>query len=206
MFETEIIILRVVNYNEDSLILHCLSPDKGRLDLMAYGARKISKKKFPQIGLFRTLSIFAKEPASGNLNYLTKYDLLSVNDHLALSPTLLEFSAAMANFTLTSSVEGINCPLYYNNLIECFANINSSKLPRSAWTCRLFATFLMEQGLFPEVELSPHQKNTLNSIIHNNSQLIQDLDFKDFQWTQLKDWVIKMVEYAGIILPQPHSF
>jgi DNA repair protein RecO len=205
MFDTEAIILRTINYDENSLILHCLSPDKGNLNLLAKGARRLSKKQFPQIGLFRILSITAKEAKNSNLNYLNKHDLLTVNDHLASTPALLDFSAAIAQFSLKCSYEGIPCPLYYHILIECLGNIDKTDIPESAWICRLIVSFLMEQGLFPDMQLSPQQSNTLNSLIHKDYSLMERLDFKEFQWNSLRQWIIKTAIFAGIEFPPaPH--
>ncbi|UKI33313.1 MAG: recombination protein O N-terminal domain-containing protein [Lentisphaeria bacterium] len=54
---TQLIVLSKQSYRESSLLLAGLSPDCGRLSLVANGAQKLSAKNFPAVDLFRELEV-----------------------------------------------------------------------------------------------------------------------------------------------------
>ena len=201
MIETEVIILKTVNFKETSLILHCLSPDLGKISLMARGARKITKKKFPQIGLFRVLNVEVSPPKEGELYTLAKSDIEIINDHLATSPTLLDFSAAVSQMALKCSHSGSACPVFYNAIIDSLKNIDKSDIPESAWICRIIVSFLMEQGLFPAIDLSPFQKTIINTLLDKDYTLLETLNLQKDQWSKLRKWVINTTFFTGVELP-----
>lgn len=204
--DTELIILRTTNYGESSLILNCLSPDLGRISVMAKGAKKISKKNFPEIGLFRVYSVSLTKPPQGEIHTLKSIDLIQQNDRLASTPSLIEFSGSFSQFSLSGSFEQVPCPVYYNYLIDCLQKIEKSSTPINGWICRLIITYLMEQGIFPDVNLSPQQKTIINTILDKNSDNLESLDFKEDQWRELKNWTLKTAIFSEITLPNTACF
>ena len=201
MIETEVIVLKTVNYKETSLILHCLSPDQGRINFIARGVRKISKRQFPQIGLFRVLNVVASEPKDGDLCVLKKSEIETVNDHLALSPSLLDFSAAVSQLALKCSNRGTACPVFYNAVILSLKNIDKSDIPESAWISKILVSFLMEQGVFPSINLSTFQKAIIDTLLDKDYTLLETLNLQKDQWAELQKWVVDTTVFAGVELP-----
>lgn len=203
---TELIILRTINYGESSLILNCLSSSLGRISIMARGAKKISKNSFPEIGLFRVYSVSLSKSPQGEMYKLNSLDLLQQNDRLASSPSLIEFSGAFSQFSLSGSFEQVPCPVYYNCLIDCLQKIETTSTPINGWICRLIVTYLMEQGIFPDVNLSPQQKTIVNALLDKNSDNLESLDLKEDQWKKLKNWTLKTAIFSEIDLPKTACF
>ena len=204
--ETELIVLKAVNYGETSLILHCLSPDHGKLSIMAKGAKKLSKRSFPQIGLFRTFNAILSKSKQGDLYHLKSIEMLQQNDRLASTPSLIEFSGSFSQFSLSGNFEQIPCPVYYHTLVDCLQKIEINKLPINAWICRLIVTYLMEQGLFPNIKLSEQQKTIINCLLDKNSNNMESLDLKEDQWRDLKKWTLKTAQFSEIDLPNTPCF
>ena len=200
--ETELIILRTVNYGETSLILHCLSPDLGRISVMARGAKKLSRKAYPEIGLFRVYSAELNKTPQGDMYNLKAIELLQQNDRLASTPSLIEFSGAFSQFSLSGSFEEIPCPVYYYCLIDCLQKIETTKTPINGWICRLLVTYLMEQGLFPDMQLSQQQKTIINALLDKNPNNLETLDLKEDQWRKLKNWTLRIATFSEITLPK----
>jgi len=204
--ETELIILKTVNYGESSLILNCLSPEIGRLSILAKGAKKISKKNFPQIGLFRTYKVILSPSKQGDMYHLKSLEMLTQNDRLASTPSLLEFSGSISRFSLSGNFENVPCPVFYHALNDCLQKIETNIIPINAWICRLVTTYLMEQGLFPHIKISEQQRTIINKLIDKKSEGLETLDLKEDQWSSLKNWILKTALFAEINLPNTPCF
>ena len=103
MIDTEVLILKTIPYRDTSLILQALSPSLGKISIYAKGARRISKKSFPSIGLFRVLSATLTEPKEGDLYKLRNCEIVEVNDSIASYPDLVDFATAIGLFSLHES-------------------------------------------------------------------------------------------------------
>ena len=75
-FETEAIVLRVVEHGESDLIVRLLTPDRGRLTVIAKGARR-SIKRFPgTLDVFNRLQVGVRQRRAG-MGFLEQARLLS---------------------------------------------------------------------------------------------------------------------------------
>jgi recombinational DNA repair protein (RecF pathway) len=206
MIETDIIILKTFPYQESSIITQALSENFGRISIIAKGARKLNRRTFPNIGLFRVLTAQLTPPKNGDLYTLKNAELKVINDNIAGYPDLVDFASTIANFSLCSNFNGVPCPLYHHSLQECLNNIQSRTLPFAAWTCRLLICHLMEQGLFPEMNFSAEQQKIIQALLDQNYIAVKDLSIKDKQWQELLVWVVQIAKYAEIELPQSPLF
>jgi DNA repair protein RecO len=205
MIDTEIIVLKTSPYGDNSLIIQALSSAIGRISILAKGAKKINRTTFPQIGLFRVLSVSLIEGRSSDLYTLKDSHLIQSNDQLASHPDLLEYISALSNFSLCSNFAGLPCPLFHHALAECLKNLTLKKMPFSAWTCRLIICHLMEQGIFPEMKLNHKQELLINKLL--------DQDFANHsialsgeEWHKLLKWCVEIAKYAQLELPQSPFF
>lgn len=64
----------------------------------------------------------------------------------------------------------------------------------------------MEQGLFPDINLTKQQKTIISQLIDKSSQGLEELDLKEDQWTSLKNWTLKTALFAEINLPNTPCF
>ncbi|MCH2205912.1 MAG: recombination protein O N-terminal domain-containing protein [Lentisphaerales bacterium] len=206
MIETDVIVLKTTPYQDSSLILKGLSPDLGRISIYAKGARKISKKSFPSIGLFRVLTTSIIQPKTGDLYKLKNCEAIEINDTIAGYPDLVDFSSAIGQLSLSSNFNGIPCPLYFHAFKECINQLKHRPLPFSAWLCRLITCHLMEQGLFPEMTLSPNQKKIIEALLDKDFKASASLNLSNEQWSSMQSWILKIAEFSEIQLPINNFF
>ena len=102
MAVSELIILKKIPYKESSLIVSGLSSEFGRLDFVAKGAEKISKKKFPAIDLFRIVSI-EFNPDKDFLQSVYKAEIIENFDAIAESSASFKEACAIAAFVLKNT-------------------------------------------------------------------------------------------------------
>lgn len=86
MISTQMIVLAKQPYKEAALLLSGLSPDYGRLNLVANGAQKLSEKKFPAADLFRELEVEFNEEGASDLFTAKQLELAAAFDALADNP------------------------------------------------------------------------------------------------------------------------
>ena len=83
MISTQIIVLAKQPYRENALLLSGLSPDYGKLNLVANGAQQLSEKKFPAADLFRELDVEFNEEGASDLFTAKQLELATAFDALA---------------------------------------------------------------------------------------------------------------------------
>jgi DNA repair protein RecO (recombination protein O) len=101
--QTEALLLRAVDFGESDRIVHLLSPDVGRLSVIAKGARR-SVRRFPgTLDLFNHLSISVRRRQRGSMGFLEQARLISPflelrahTTRYALASYLLELLGRMA--------------------------------------------------------------------------------------------------------------
>ena len=206
MIDTEVLILKTIRFRDTGLILQALSPSLGKISIYAKGARRISKKNFPAIGLFRVLSTTLVEPKGGDLYKLRSCEIVEINDSIAGYPDLVDFATAIGLFSLHESFSNVPCPLYFHTLKECLSQLCNRQLPFSGWICRLLTCHLMEHGLFPELQLNNSQKKTLGALISDNYTSLVLLNYNNLQWEELQKWILKIAAFAEIQLPNSPFF
>jgi DNA repair protein RecO (recombination protein O) len=99
----EALLLRTVDYGESDRIVHLLSPDVGRLSVIAKGARR-SVRRFPgTLDLFNHLRISVQRRRRGSMGFLEQATLISPflelrahTSRYALASYLLELLGRMA--------------------------------------------------------------------------------------------------------------
>lgn len=156
--QSEFIILRKTPYRENALILAGLSPDFGKLEVIAYGAAGSAKpNSFPVADLFRVLSVTLKdcdlEREKNGL--LTAGDLELIEDFPDLPRKLdnMKFISKIGGFLLRNSAFESPLPLVYDSLRNILRILSGNGI----WSQREAAviiklTFLYENGLLPEPE------------------------------------------------------
>ncbi|HJO95185.1 MAG TPA: recombination protein O N-terminal domain-containing protein [Victivallales bacterium] len=188
---TEVIILRKIPYSETSLIINSLSPEYGRLDFIIKGARRISKKSFPEIDIFRKLKIEFKEIAmSKNLISPLSFDLIEDNDRIAGYPEAISRIYKIISFILKNIHAGVSCRFVYDAFDNMLCKTSEGK-EYPFFLIKLI--YLYENGLLPN-ELSVSDKDNKNKKILNlliNSAIgkIDTLKLPDEYVQSLNKWV-----------------
>lgn len=110
--QTDFLVLRKIPYSETSLVVAGLSNTQGHLRFMVRGARKISGKKMPVVDIFRLIHV--KYAAGKNdLHTWRDGELIANYGDVARDLGLCETAAWLARFTLTHSLEGVDCQHFF---------------------------------------------------------------------------------------------
>ena len=192
---TQYIVLAKKPYRESALLLSGVSPDAGRLDLVAHGARKTDAKHMPEIDLFRELEVEYDDRGSGDLHPLR--ECVTVNDFSALAdnPRHFLFAGRMAAFLLRNSRPELPLPLVYDTLrsvLDNLARADGWDMVRCAVVFK--SSFLYENGLLPE-NVGERQSAFLEQLIDagvNGSELPP---CRPEYWASLNEWLNRMMDY-----------
>ena len=156
--QSEFIVLRKTPYRENALVLSGISPDFGKLEVIAYGAVGSSKpNSFPVADIYRVLSVTLKDNdlEQGKNGLLAAKDIELIEDFPDLPRKLdnLKFIGKIGGFLLRNTVFESPLPLVYDALRSLLRILSNNEV----WSQREAAiviklTFLYENGLLPEPE------------------------------------------------------
>lgn len=155
--KTNLIVLRRTDYRESDLVISAVSPDFGRLDLIAGGARTINGKKFPVVDLFCELEV-EFTPSEDGLGRLKKAELLTSFASVAEQLAIFRLAGKIAGLVLKHAAPELPMALSYDalrNVLGSLALYAAGKpalwLPDAAGVVIKMA-LLQEAGLLPEFD------------------------------------------------------
>ena len=203
---TDVIVLRKMPYQESSLILGTLSAEFGRIDLIAKGARKLSKKHFPAFDLFREVQVTFPHNGKDNLHNATNAELIQSNDSLANIPESFETAIKIADFILKNSAPDLPSPLLYDAMRNILRNWalqgDKQEFPWTRQQCSVIikTSYLYENGLLPdlgepETKQSYQQQQIIESIIECGNEGAQLPKLDNFWWLQLNKWLNQLIKH-----------
>ncbi len=203
---TNVIILRKMPYKESSLILGALSAEFGKIDLIARGARKLSKKQFPAFDLFREVQITFPNNAKSNLHTATNAELIKSNDSLANIPENFEAAVKTGDFILKNSVPNLPSPLVYEAMRNILRNWalqgEKEKFPWTRRQCSVIikTSYLYENGLLPglaepETEQAYQQQRIIEAVIESGNEGTSLPPLDDAWWIQLNKWLNQLIKH-----------
>ena len=162
--ETEIIVLRVVNYSESSQIIEAISPEFGRLNLIAKGARKLIKNSIgsPFDVMCRAkISFIPKNIESLELvksNTITSYST-------GLRKNLASWYAGVLMIEIVKSIIQARNPepVLYKSLRRSLNGIDSGADYRIA-LLYFFSRVLLALGVSPQVQGCEKTQKSLQTV------------------------------------------
>lgn len=201
MINTNIIVLRKTHYSESSLIISALSAEFGRLDFIVRGAKRIEKRKFPQVDLFRELNVVFRE-SSREMHGITEAELVREHDRIASSIENYRTAHEIASFVLRNSHPGIQCQKLYLALRNSFALLCSGEAhPQTAAILKL--VYLHENGLLGTHghadEAEKKRQRGLRIIIRDIIVKNSITPFTQQYWNSLSEWLDAMCRYHGLM-------
>ena len=157
MERTTVIILRKTVIREADAMLSAVSPDWGKLELIAYGALSISGKKFPVLDCFNELEI-GFEPSEKDICKLHDAELITSFAPVADRLDIYRLSSKIANFVLKNSAPELPMAIVYDTLRHVLGNLALNASGQSAlWSPEACGAViklacLQENGLLPEFD------------------------------------------------------
>ncbi len=199
MIATQMIVLAKQPYKESALLLSGLSPDYGRLNLVAHGAQKLSEKKFPAADLFRELDVEFEETGSGDLFTAKSIELATPFDALADNSKHYQLAGRIAGFLLNNAVPALPLPLTYDALRCIFEQLTLPDGASERWTMEQCAvviriTYLYENGLLPESE-DPKRNEFLENLVAAGVESSPLPECAPAYWHTLNQWLASLCEF-----------
>ena len=199
MISTQMIVLAKQPYKETSLLLSGLSPDYGRLNLVANGAQRLSEKQFPAADLFRELDVEFNEEGASDLFTARQLDLAASFDALADNPKHFQLAGRIGGFLLKNSAPAVPLPLTYDAL-RCI--LEQLSLPGDApgrWTMEQCAvviriTYLYENGLLPEAS-SAKEGDFLENLVAAGVECSPLPECNPEYWKTLNRWLSGLCDF-----------
>lgn len=206
LVSSNVIVLRKMPYKESSLILGTLSAEFGKIDLIAKGARKLSKKQFPAFDLFREVQVSFSNTGKDNLHTAINAELIRSNDALANIPENFETAGKIADFILKNSAPDLPSPLVYDALRNILRNWalegDKQDFPWTRQQCSVIikTSYLYENGLLPdlgepETKQAYQQQRIIEKIIECGNEGTPLPDLSDFWWSQLNKWLNQLIKH-----------
>jgi DNA repair protein RecO len=196
MISTPVLVLRKTPYGESSLIAATLSSEHGRLDFMIKGAKQLSKKKYPQVDLFREIEVDFNYKSSG-LNTLHSVEILNTFDGIANFPANYLRACETATFILRNSQSMLPSPEVYSALKTAFSALGKSKtlIP---WTELVKLVYLDEHGYLPkDLELSgdSRKKDVMEKLLSSIVSGSPLPNYPQETWQKLSEWIETLCRY-----------
>ena len=202
---TNVLILRKMPYKESSLILGTLSAEFGKIELIAKGARKLSKKQFPAFDLFREVQVTFPNTGKDGLHTATNAEIIRSNDSLANVPQNYETALKIGDFILKNSVPDLPSPLIYEAMKNILHNWalegKKQEYPWSNIQCSVIikTSYLYENGLLPELddpenETAYHHQQIIERIIECGNEGTPLPNLNDAWWKQLNKWLNHLIK------------
>lgn len=173
---SEALVLRLTPYSESSMVAATLTPEHGQVHLMCAGARKLGRRTFPALDLYRRVEVVYR-PGRSDLHTATEFTLLAAHDALARQPGCYRVAAWLAQFALRNTLEGAPGPQLFAALDAAFARLAEpfaadAPAPSGGDPLRLNATtvgvcfvLLAEHGLLPDLSAQPARQQQLAALL-----------------------------------------
>ncbi len=202
IIETDFLVLRKTPYSDTSLIVAGLAPDRGQVHLLARGARRLGKRRFPMVDLFRVLRVQYR-PARAGLASLRSAELKE--DFSAISRSAERFVTAgrLARFALDNTHQRLASPLFFSafrgalrRLADTELSAESDQALMDAAVVCVVLVFLAEHGLLPDgpdPEKIRRQKLLLDAALGSGPLPALPPE----RWRALREWSLALACYAG---------
>lgn len=209
MIKTQLMVLKKLKYKETSLIVHGLSPEFGRLDLLAKGALKNSSGKFPAIDMFQVLNVEFKSSEDASLHVIYEAELLKAHPNIASNLDCFVSGMKISTLILRNSHPGIPAPQTYAALLHAIGNLAGESSGAKGWSfeqsiAALKAVHLHENGLLPESfdnmdkSLDKRQAQFISKLLKSaiSGNALPKCD--EGYWKKLDNWLSALYEFHNL--------
>ena len=195
LIQTQFLVLEKRPYRESAYLLYGLSPDCGRLSLVAHGGQKSDAG----IDVFREFDLEFSESRDSSLHTAKNLELLQdfslVSERLSSYKLLGRISA----FLLKNVPENLPQPYLYDTMLWIMRQLSAEKIEEHFWTmeqCSVLVkvVYLYENGLLPMPEdeaRAAFLENLVSSGIEGLKLPDKGTDF----WHRLNLWLNSVLDF-----------
>ncbi|HJZ86316.1 MAG TPA: DNA repair protein RecO [Polyangia bacterium] len=143
-FETQAVVVRVVDYGEADRILTLLTRNHGKLGVIARGARRSRRRFGPSLGLFAVGAATVRERRGAELALLTGWAPLSDPQGLASDVARMAHAGYVCEAARELSAARHADPEVFDLVVETLGVLAAADRPARAETLRIFEIRLLD--------------------------------------------------------------
>lgn len=207
--QTSYLVLHKQPYGDTSLIVGGLTPAYGYLRCLIRGARKISRKHFPVVDIFRVLDI-TLTVADSDLHSCRSVDLIKSYEAVAADMTAYQTAGWLSLFIQRNILAETSCEKLYQAVITALKRMDYVVKERGlfkinhgkALICGVVAVFLEENGLYPYGENDTTTAEQRRILLEMGLGKRRPLKFSEEKWDQTYQWLAALMQHAGCSVPR----
>jgi len=206
---TDFIVLRKTAYGDTSVIASGLAPELGLTSVMVRGDRKLGRKSFPCVDLFRHLQLQLRH-GRGELYTCSNAELVADYSALAQAPNCYRAAGWLAAFALANSAADCEaCRTFaatqlalrrFAALADNGAAVNAATtLAVLSCCCAVFAD---DAGVLPHYAPNSTAEQQRQMLIAAGSGQCRPAPLSAAQWLLLWQWLQQLLLQADFMLPK----
>jgi recombinational DNA repair protein (RecF pathway) len=200
---TDYLVLRKTPYAETSLVVAGITPDHGQVHLILKGARRLGKRSFPALDLFRQVRVSYRE-GKGEMHSPSEVEPVEDFGNLARHVGLYRSAGQLARFVLSNVLPDVAHPAVFQALRVALARFAAAEaepagLADSAHVC-LHLAYLHEGGWLSgqNDERTQRQCAQLLDMALGGSPLA----LRPETWRELRNWTESLLRQAEFQIPE----
>lgn len=206
--DTEFMILRKTPYSDTSLVVAGISPDCGQIHFLVRGARRVGKRQFPLVDLFRVLHVKFRE-TDRELHTWRSADLAMDFAMLARDLEALQAAGWLSRFALANLLPGMKHPRFFKAMTTALQRLAASSTDADArsnlrhaaivGTCLVY---LDEGGLLPDQGGNARTERQCQDLLRMAIGETPTLRLDAGTWEKLYTWIVALLHYAECSVPE----
>ncbi len=202
IIETTGLVLRKTPYSETSLIFVLLTRDRGQVHLIAKGALKQGKTRFPAVDLLRLIQV-SYRPGKSGLHTAREVELIEDFSRIAAVPGHFRTAMWLARFALQNSVEEDPAAQLFQALHCAFTRLAGPKLESCVPVyLGVMLSALDEHGLLPDLSAHPSKEEAMGEMLAYATDAEWETPvYPDEIWFRLASWTCDHLERTGLRVP-----
>ncbi len=199
---THFIVLRKSPYGESSVVAAGLSESEGRMAFLVRGARRIGRREYPVVDLFRCLRVCFRPDARSSLHHWFGADCADDFGALARHSRRYLCAAALARFLLHETADGAPLPQTYAALHTGLRRLAESPSETSeeillpAVRVGILLTFLHESGELDIDSFRGKDEEQFHRLLRMGAGEVRVPRLPAPTWSGLDAWTRRLLETA----------
>jgi hypothetical protein len=194
-------VLRKTPYAEASLVVAGISPEFGQLHFMVRGSRRLGRRSFPLVDLFRVLEVQYR-PGKGDLLTWSSAELAADYAGVARDPETFEAAGWLAKFALSNVPAQVEHARFFQAMQVGLGRLQSAvRRPDAAAVAAavrigVCLVFLDESGQLPDYAHRPEQAAKREFLLRMalGEEAIPERSLPD--WQRLEVWTLTQLRQA----------
>jgi hypothetical protein len=199
--QSQFLVLRKTPYAEASLVVAGISPEFGQLHFIVRGTRRLGRRSFPLVDLFRVLSVQYR-PGKGDLLAWSSAEQVADYAGVARDPEIFEAAGWLAKFALSNVPAQVEHTRFFQAMqvglgrLQAVVRRPEAAAVATAVRIGVSLVFLDESGQLPDYAHRPEQAGKLEFLLQMalGGAAIPERTLPD--WQRLEAWTLTQLRRA----------